>query len=103
MKTYKNMDNPFENIDNRLTRIETTLAGMEDLIKRFKPKDDDFLSVTEAASFVNLKPSTLYKLVSSRKIPFHKPGKQLYFKPSELRGWIELGRNLTVNEMKNRV
>jgi len=96
------MTNPFELFDQRLARIETVLAKIEHQ-KTNETPNDDFIGVQDAASFVDLKPSTIYKLISSRKIPFYKNGKRVYFKPSDLRQWIGAGRNLTIDELKNAV
>lgn len=98
------MTNPFELFDQRLTRIEGVLLRIEQQ-KTDPPQTDNYIGVDEAAAFVRLKKSTIYKLVSTRKIPFNKTdkGKRLYFRPSELRAWIESGRNLTLDELKQVV
>lgn len=96
------MTNPFELFDQRLARIETVLLRIEQQ-KTDPPQTDNYIGVDEAAAFVRLKKSTIYKLVSTRKIPFNKTGKRLYFRPSELRAWIESGRNLTLDELKQVV
>ena len=57
-----------------------------------KKLDDDILNIEEAMEFLNLKRPTIYALTSKNKIPFHKTGKKLYFKKSELINWIERGR-----------
>lgn len=89
-----------ERFDQRLQRIETALSRIE---HQNSTPPDDFIGVEQAAAFVNLKPSTIYKMASARKIPFSKVGKRLYFRPSELRGWIESGRNLTLDELEKMV
>jgi hypothetical protein len=42
---------------------------------------------------------TIYRLVRSKKIPFHKKSK-LYFYKSELNDWIRSGKGKTVQELE---
>jgi excisionase family DNA binding protein len=53
-----------------------------------KNEKDELLTVTEAAVFLNLCNQTIYGLVSSRKIPFSKKGKRLYFSKKQLTEWV---------------
>lgn len=53
--------------------------------------DKKFLTVTEAAEFLNLSVGTIYNLVSNKKIPFRKMRKRLYFIPLELYNLIQEG------------
>ncbi len=48
-------------------------------------KPDDMLTSDEAAEYLGITKSNLYKLTSSREIPFYKPGgKTCYFKREDL-------------------
>ena len=49
-------------------------------------------NVAEAAEFTHLEVATIYKLVHTRSIPFHKKGRKLYFYKSELNEWIRSGQ-----------
>jgi excisionase family DNA binding protein len=52
------------------------------------------LSITEAAEFLGLKPSYLYKLIHLGRIPHYKPiGKRVFFKREELEAFIFRGRS----------
>jgi len=63
----------------RLTEIENLLRG----------KQTNLLNLNQAAEYLSISHSQLYKYTSQRKIPFHKPaGKYLYFFKDELDGWI---------------
>ncbi len=63
----------------RLTEIENLLRG----------KQTDLLNLNQAAQYLSISHSQLYKYTSQRKIPFHKPaGKYLYFFKRELDEWI---------------
>ena len=63
----------------RLTEIENLLRG----------KQTDLLNLNQAAQYLSISHSQLYKYTSQRKIPFHKPaGKYLYFFKHELDEWV---------------
>ena len=67
-----------EIILKKLTTIENLLKGQTE-----KP-----LTFNEAADYLGLSKSFLYKLTSSNRVPCYKPGKKLYFRKSELNAWI---------------
>lgn len=67
-------------------KISKQLDEIQILLKR---KDDKPLNFIEAAQYLSISHSSLYKLTYQRKIPCHKPtGKVLYFFKSELDEWI---------------
>jgi len=71
-----------ENKDELLRRI----SNIEKLLEQRKTKP---LNLVEAAKYLSISQSHLYKLTSQRKIPSHKPnGKYLYFFKDELDEWI---------------
>ena len=62
---------------------------LEEIQSFLKQKDQKPLNFVEAAQYLSISQSTLYKLTYQRKIPAHKPsGKLLYFFKHELDGWI---------------
>lgn len=68
--------------DELLRRI----SNIEKLLEERKTKP---LNLVEAAKYLSISQSHLYKLTSQRKIPSHKPnGKYLYFYKEELDEWI---------------
>ena len=70
-----------QDIFNKLTAIESLLEATN----QTKP-----LTLAEAAKFLDLSQSHLYKLTSERKIPHFKPsGKKIYFDKSELIQWLK--------------
>lgn len=81
------MENPFELIIDKLNNIEN-------LLKAVMKKDNGTIVVTEvfnlnqAAEYVSLSKSAIYKKTSERNIPHFKQGKKLYFKRSELDDWL---------------
>ena len=60
----------------------------------------EILNLEDTAKLTLLSKSTIYGLVSKRKIPFFKQGKILRFKRSELIAWIESGRKKTIAEIE---
>ena len=62
------------------------LSNIERLLEERKTKP---LNLVEAAKYLSISQSHLYKLTSQRKIPSHKPnGKYLYFFKEELDEWV---------------
>ena len=50
---------------------------------------DRFLTTREAADFLGLSLSTLYTWVSEKRIPFHRLGRALRFRLTELEDWLD--------------
>ena len=60
----------------------------------------EILTFKEAAKFLSLSESALYKLTSKKEIPHYIPGgKKIYFKKTELDRWILESRVTPVNEI----
>lgn len=53
------------------------------------PEEDGFINIDQAAEFIKLKKTSIYQLVHRKTIPFHKSGKRVLFKKSELADWIK--------------
>ena len=89
------MDNTTtQDIFNKLTTIESLLEATHET----KP-----LTLLEAAKFLNLSQSHLYKLTSERKIPHFKPsGKKIYFDKSELVQWLKRNPARTREETEEK-
>lgn len=61
------------------------------------------LTVDEAARFMGVSKSYVYKLTMQQKIPFSKPlGKMLYFDRLELEAWLMSNRVATSDEISDR-
>jgi len=67
-----------------------------------EPKDqsEQFLTIQEAAEFMNLSVPTMYSKVSKGELPVSKRGKRLYFSRTELLDYIKQGRRLTNDEIE---
>jgi excisionase family DNA binding protein len=76
--------------ENRLAKLEQSLF----LVK-------SILSFDEAAEFLHLSKSYLYKLTSAGQIPHYKPkGKMLYFEKASLEDWLRQNPVKTVRQME---
>lgn len=63
----------------------------------------EVLNFAEAAKYLELSHSHLYKLTSAGSIPFYKPnGKKLYFNRAELNEWLLRNRNNTNDEIEQQ-
>lgn len=63
----------------------------------------EILTLDEAAQYTGMTPSALYKLTSTRKIPFSKPnGKNCFFKRTELEAWLMSNPVATTDELNDR-
>ncbi|CAN5664462.1 hypothetical protein BH10BAC2_BH10BAC2_02130 [soil metagenome] len=64
----------------------------------------EILNFQEAAVFLGISKSSLYKITSTRRIPFYVPsGKLLYFKKKELEDWLLQNRHATKGEISDDV
>ena len=76
----------------RLDRIETMLAE----------HGEELLSTNEAARFLNVSLSWLYKLSSTNAIPYYKPnGKKIIFRKSDLTKYLLRNRVKPVEEIEH--
>ena len=98
------MENPFEIIIEKLTNIEKMLLELSKnggFIPGNNPGFEEIMSIDEVAVFLKLSKPTIYGFCSSRKIPYSKKGKRLYFNKTEINDWISQGRKKTYYEVLN--
>lgn len=93
------MFNPYEAIDARLSNIECLLLDIKHGAQNAQPKEDELLSIQQAAEYVNLAVPTIYSLVSRNEIPVCKKSKRIYFSKSDLYEWIKNGRQKNFDEV----
>lgn len=78
----------------RLEKIERLLTSQTMLQK-------DVLNFNEAAEYLELSLSHLYRLTSTKQIPHFCPqGKKLYFNRQELDAWLQRNRQTTTGEIE---
>lgn len=76
-------------------RVLAALPGI------LKPEPSDrYLTLKEAAAFLNLKPASIYNKTASRELPHIKRGNRLYFLESDLREYLNGGRQMTAAEVE---
>ena len=81
------MENPFDLIMNRLDSIENLIkATMKNKVE--SSIVTEIFNLNQAAEYLSLSKSAIYKKTSEREIPHFKQGKKLYFKRSELDDWL---------------
>src|SRR5690554_724302 len=90
MTTNESVLKRLDNIERML--IEQSLASKE------------ILNLTEAAVFLNISHSHLYKLTSGKKIAHFCPqGKKLYFKREDLTNWLLRNKQEEEESVQERV
>ncbi len=63
----------------------------------------EILTSDEAAQYMGVSKSYLYKLTMNKAIPHYKPmGKICYFKRTELEAWLQTNRVSTEMELKQK-
>ena len=78
---------------NKLTEIANKLDEQNILQKTV-------LNLSEAAKYLDISESHLYKLTSTRQIPHFCPhGKKLYFRRGELDQWLQRNRQSSSDEI----
>ena len=83
-----------EVIFQKLDRIEKMLTE-HNMLKK------EVLNFNEAAIYLEVSHSHLYKLTSTGKIPVYKPnGKKLYFNREELNVWLLSNRQASTAEIE---
>jgi excisionase family DNA binding protein len=82
-----------EEIIERLNAIEKKIDALT--------VQKETLNFSEAARYLNLSRSHLYKLTSGKEIPHYKPrGKQVFFERKELDQWLLQNRQTTRAEIE---
>lgn len=84
--------------------IAQIAAAVAEALSKITPlHQKEFLTLEEAARYTGLTKSALYKLTSTRKIPFSKPnGKNCFFKRTELEAWLMSNPVATADELNDR-
>ncbi|MDB0603089.1 helix-turn-helix domain-containing protein [Tenacibaculum maritimum] len=84
-------------------KIIEKITQLENLINKHEVLLKQVLNVNEAADYLDMSKSHLYKLTSRKEIPFYCPqGKRLYFKKDELDQWLTRNRSASLAELETR-
>lgn len=77
----------------RLDRIENLITSTR----------KEILTVDEVASYLNYKPSYIYKLTSRGEIPYSKPkGGSIFFQLSEIIEWAKQNHSASDSQIENK-
>lgn len=63
-------------------------------------QSEQFLTIQQAAAFLNLSVATIYSKVSKRELPVMKQGKRLYFSLTELTEYLKNGKKKSFAEVE---
>lgn len=66
--------------------LKAVLTGQNDVIA--SDGDEGFLSIDQAADYLKISKSKIYKHTMDNTIPFKKNGRRLLFRKSELTEWV---------------
>ena len=76
-------------MEESIVLMEKRLENIERMLTEQSLATKEILNFNEAALFLDISHSHLYKLTSQRQIPHFCPqGKRLYFKRDELQDWL---------------
>lgn len=80
--------------------VEQQIAEIRAFILNQTLRSKEVMSVSEAAQYMNISKSFLYKLTCSRAISFSKPGaKIIFFKRIDLDEWMLSNRAPSIKEL----
>jgi excisionase family DNA binding protein len=78
-----------ESFEHRIEVLENTLSAAKEV-----------LTLEEAALFMGISKSSLYKMTHRHELPFFRPnGKLIYFEKTELLAWMRKNRASTNEEV----
>ena len=91
------MENKTTNISGQTPEQERRFAELQERVDKLESicfASKEVLNLEEAAAFLGVKKSTLYKMTHFSQIPYYKPaGKLIFFEKSALLNWV---RNVKV-------
>ncbi|MGY4539895.1 excisionase family DNA binding protein [Mucilaginibacter sp. UYNi724] len=93
----------FDQLPQAVSKLQDKLESIEQLLlhqHEQPPGQEELLTISSAAKFLNLSVPTIYSKVCRKEIPVNKRGKRLYFYRSELTEWIKSGRKKTTDEIR---
>ena len=79
--------------DTQMTRLIADLQKRVETLEDMLEAGKEVLTVEEAAKFMGMARSSLYKMTSDQTIPFYRPnGKMIFFEKSDILSWIRKNR-----------
>ena len=98
----------FDKLHEAATKLSEEVSELKRLLieKQEQPGTDQteqFLTVQEAAEYLNLAVPTMYCKTMRGELPVMKQGKRLYFSRTELMEYIKAGRKKSNAEIKQGI
>lgn len=85
-------------------QVLTEIRELKKLIYEQNMLQKEVLNFNEAAVYIEVSHSHLYKLTSTGTIPAYKPnGKKLYFNREELNRWLLSNRQTSISDIEEKV
>lgn len=83
-------------------KIDELCGKMDKILPRVEISEDKWFTIDELREYLPEHPArqTIYGWTSKALIPFHKKGKSLKFKKSEIDRWLEIGFNPYVRDIE---
>ena len=83
-------------LQRQIEELQKRIEAVEDILDNAK----EVLTVEEAARFMDIARSSLYKMTSDRSIPFYRPnGKMIYFEKADILAWMRRNRTVSQEEV----
>lgn len=107
MNNSKTLVDGYEEVNGRLARQEAATRELDERTARIERYTllaaKRVFNLDEAALFLSLKKSYLYKLTSTNQIPFYRPnGKLVYFEKADLENWLRSNRVSSSEEIAEK-
>ena len=94
----------FNDMPQALAYLIGKVDKLETLLQNKQPVEptDRWLNLQELCKYLPDHPAkqTVYGWIAQRSIPYHKTGKKLQFRQSEIDEWIQASRRLTAVEQQ---
>ena len=79
--------------DTQMTKLIADLQKRVETLEDMLEAGKEVLTVEEAAKFMGMARSSLYKMTSDQTIPFYRPnGKMIFFEKTDILSWIRKNR-----------
>lgn len=82
------------------------VAELEKRVRNLEDKFDsgkEVLTLQEAAQYMGIARSSLYKMTSNQTIPFYRPnGKLIFFEKDDILSWIRRNRVFSTEEIEEK-
>ena len=96
--TFEQLPEAVTNLTKEVSELRQLLISKEQQATTEQP--ERFLTIQQAAEFLNLSVPTMYSKVSKRELPVMKQGKRLYFSLTELTEYLKNGKKKSFAEIE---